>query len=290
VIEVTNAGDISAVVDELLVQILRRDKIVRRTNTLTDTLQAAGPHSGYRYMPGVRQYSAGVVADPGYGIVRVRFPAPMPLTEAFDAAATIITDAGRPLGALCAWELRSPEPFTERSFADFNEKYIDLLDRWGVVRGANPIARTNVCPTIAQVPEPSAEAFSFTNRVDTTMVEYVVSGSAEAPEGRGDYKDHAVAYRDVSADGLLAKIRFVVAEMRRRMTAMGVIDHPPRVVQVYTVHEVQRFLAEEVLEHLGNPGGVVWHPHRPPVVDLEYEMDCRRVGTERLLNPGLADD
>ena len=253
---------------------------------MTDTLHAAGPESGYRYLPGVWQYSAGVIADPGYGITRVRFPVPMPLTEAFDAAAKIITDAGRPLRALCAWELRSPEPFTGRSFVEFNEKYVALLDRWGVARGANPVARSNLCPTLARVPEPSAEAFSFTDRVDASMVEYVVSGSAEAPEGRGDYKDHAVAYQDVSADGLLAKMRFVVAEMRRRMTAMGVIDHPPQVVQVYTIHDVQRFLAGEVLGRLGNPGGLVWHPHRPPVVDLEYEMDCRRVGTERLLNLG----
>jgi hypothetical protein len=28
---------------------------------------------------------------------------------------------------------------------------------------------------------------------------------------------------------------------------------------------------------------VTWHFNRPPVVDLEYEMDCRRVHIERVV-------
>jgi hypothetical protein len=29
--------------------------------------------------------------------------------------------------------------------------------------------------------------------------------------------------------------------------------------------------------------GLTWHFNRPPVVDLEYEMDCRRVYIERVI-------
>ena len=29
--------------------------------------------------------------------------------------------------------------------------------------------------------------------------------------------------------------------------------------------------------------GLTWHFNRPPVVNLEYEMDCRRVHVERVV-------
>ena len=31
--------------------------------------------------------------------------------------------------------------------------------------------------------------------------------------------------------------------------------------------------------------GLTWHFNRPPVVDLEYEMDCRRVHIEHVVEP-----
>ncbi|MEV4132836.1 hypothetical protein AB0J72_11810 [Dactylosporangium sp. NPDC049742] len=31
--------------------------------------------------------------------------------------------------------------------------------------------------------------------------------------------------------------------------------------------------------------GVTWHPARPPVAGLDFEMDCRTVSTERLIDP-----
>jgi hypothetical protein len=68
---------------------------------------------GFRCVPSVFQYSAGVAALPGYEIRRVRFARPLPLVEGFDRAAALIRDAGRPLTAFCACELRSPAPFTE---------------------------------------------------------------------------------------------------------------------------------------------------------------------------------
>ena len=54
-------------------------------------------------------------------------------------------------------------------------------------------------------------------------------------------------------------------------------------MQLYTVRNVFPFLESElgkrgVLRH-----GLTWHFNRPPVVDLEYEMDCRRVHIERVV-------
>jgi hypothetical protein len=30
-------------------------------------------------------------------------------------------------------------------------------------------------------------------------------------------------------------------------------------------------------------GDMVWHPIRPPIVDLDFEIDCRGVGLERVI-------
>src|ERR1041384_5842753 len=106
------------------------------------TVFAAG---GYRYIPAVFQYSGGVAAEPGFEIVRARFHRPVPLAQGFARVEQGIREAGRPLTAFCACELRSGAPFTEEGFRAFNEVYAGTLKRWGVMTGdTNPVARSNV--------------------------------------------------------------------------------------------------------------------------------------------------
>jgi hypothetical protein len=38
---------------------------------------------GFRFVPGVYQYSAGVAAEPGFRVERIRFAEPVPLAEGF---------------------------------------------------------------------------------------------------------------------------------------------------------------------------------------------------------------
>jgi len=100
---------------------------------------------GYRFLPSVFQYSAGVAASPGYEIRRVRFRQPLPLAEGFDFAEQFIRTAGRPMSAFCACELRSPAPFTEQGFRAFNENYVGRLRTWGLLDGsANPVVAYDV--------------------------------------------------------------------------------------------------------------------------------------------------
>jgi hypothetical protein len=70
--------------------------------------------SGYRFLPSVFQFSAGVVALSGHAIERVRFRRPVPLKQGFERIERMIGEAGRPLASFCACELRSPAPFTEQ--------------------------------------------------------------------------------------------------------------------------------------------------------------------------------
>jgi hypothetical protein len=53
--------------------------------------------------------------------------------------------------------------------------------------------------------------------------------------------------------------------------------------QVYTVHDLYPFLAEEIVRRGVARAGLTWHYARPPVQGLEYEMDCRSVGRERVV-------
>ncbi len=238
---------------------------------------------GYRFVPGVFQYSAGVAALPGHRIVRVQFGDPLPLDEGFRRIKAIIDAARRPLTAFCACELRSPAPFTESGFAAFNKIYVDTLERWKIFDGkTNPVARSNVCPAISPPAEPSFHAFSYTETVEDTESSFVIAGSGEAPEGRGNYRDHIVRLGDTTPAGILEKARFVLGEMERRMGALGLGWKDTTATQLYTVHDIHPFLADEIVRRGAARSGLTWHYHRPPVVDLEYEMDCRGVRIERI--------
>src|SRR4029077_14464006 len=98
---------------------------------MINTIEAQ--NSGYRFVPGVSQYSCGVAALPGFALERVRFADPVPLRAGFARIAEILKSAGRPLTAFAACELRSPAPFTEEGFKAFNDIYIQTLIAWGVM-------------------------------------------------------------------------------------------------------------------------------------------------------------
>jgi hypothetical protein len=239
---------------------------------------------GYRYIPAVFQYSGGVAAEPGFAIQRIRFQKPLPLRAGFGEIARIVQGSGRPLTAFCACELRSPAPFTEEGFRAFNEIYVETLREWGLFNGSiNPVARSNVCPEIDPPAEPSFHAFCFTVPASDGARTCVVAGSGEAMEGGSTYRERTVRFGDTSPDAMREKARYVLGEMERRLRALGFNWSETSAAQVYTVHDIHPFLADEIVRRGAGDQGLTWHFARPPVRDLEYEMDCRAVATERVL-------
>src|SRR5918997_6594089 len=135
---------------------------------------------GYRYIKAVFQYSGGVAAQPGFEVERARFSRPLPLRDAYAAVEACLKAIGRPTTAFAACELRSPEPFTEQGFYDFNKVYVQTLERWGIYKdGVNPVARTNVCPEYDKPREPSLYAFSYTVPSAKTRGSFIVAGGGE---------------------------------------------------------------------------------------------------------------
>jgi len=241
---------------------------------MTDVIQFAP--GGYRYIKGVFQYSAGVSALPGYAIERVRLTKSVPLAEGFALVESHLASFGRPMTAFCACELRSPEPFSEQGFVDFNRHYVDTLERWGLFKDeTNPVARTNVCPEFAKPAEPSLHAFSYTIPMETDRDSFIIAGGGEAREGAGPYQNNIVRLRDISPEALVEKVRYVMAAMEGRLSALGFGWNDALSVQVYTVHDIGFLIAPVIISKCAPTAGVVWNFSRPPVINIEYEMDVR---------------
>jgi hypothetical protein len=238
----------------------------------------------YRFIPAVFQYSAGAAGLPGYEIERVRFDTWLPLAEGFARIAEHIEAAGRPLTSFCACELRSPAAFTDEGFRRFNEHYVKTLAEWGIYDGTtNPVARSNVCPEIDPPSEPSFHAFSFTRRSEGATPTFVIAGSGESQEGNASYAERTVRYRDLSPEGMAEKVRYVVGVMEKRMAEFGATWKDATETQTYTVHDIYPVFANAIVRRGAARAGLTWHFARPPVIDLEYEMDCRRVMLELVI-------
>lgn len=239
---------------------------------------------GYRYIEGVFQYSAGVAAEPGFAIERARFARPLPLDEGFAAVEAHLAAIGRPTTAFCACELRSPEPFSEQGFVAFNRQYVQTLERWGIYRdGVNPVARTNVCPEYDKPAGPSLYAFSYTVPASTRRDSFIIAGSGETLEGGKEYRDSIVRLGETSLDALRDKLRYVMDVMESRMRALGFGWQDASSTQAYTVHDIGPLVCEEIVKRGAAANGLSWHYCRPPVVNIEYEMDVRGAAREIVL-------
>lgn len=243
----------------------------------------------YRYIPAVFQYSSGVAAEPGFEIERARFATPLPLAEGYAAVEAYLRSIGRPTTAFAACELRSPAPFTEQGFYDFNKAYVVTLERWGIYtsgeRPLNPVARTNVCPMYNKPREPLMFAFSYTvpARPGASKGTFVLAGGGEALGSGKSHRERIICLDDTSPEGMRAKVLAVVEEMERRLRLLGFDWQSALSTQAYTVQNIGALVGEVLAARGACEGGLVWTYARPPVVDLEYEMDVRATARELII-------
>lgn len=244
------------------------------------------PQGNYRFLPGIAPYSCGVVSSPGFEIVFVTFQNPPPYRQGFERIADFLKSTGRSKIALCGISLRSPRPYSFPGFAAFNAEYADILKSWGLfVNGMNPIARTNVAPVINPPAESVLYGFSFSQpcAVDFPPT-FVVAGAGELPEEILS-REGIVALGDSSPAGLTIKSRFVMDLMESRLRGLGGDWPLVSTVNVYTAHSLTPLLPEVVLGRIGSASihGIHWHYSRPPIEEIEYEMDLRGTRTELTL-------
>jgi hypothetical protein len=92
-----------------------------------------------------------------------------------------------------------------------------------------------------------------------------------------------VRHGETSPDALREKGSYVLDEMERRLAAFDLSWADTTATQVYTVHDLHPFLADEIVRRGAARSGLTWHYARPPVRELEYEMDCRGVTSEHVV-------
>lgn len=250
------------------------------------------PSGGYRYIPALFQYSSGIAAMPGYVIERARFVHPPRLLDGFSAVEQHLKALGLPPMSFAACELRTPAPFTEQGFYEFNKAYVGTLERWGIYRGGdapvNPVARTNVCPVYGPPKEALLHAFSYAVPVrggdaKANHATFVIAGAGETSGSGTSYQDRIVRHGDTSPEGMRAKALCVVEEMERRLALLGLTWCDAGSTQVYTVQNIGHLVGELLASRGACEQGLSWTYARPPVQGLEFEMDVRRVARDILL-------
>jgi hypothetical protein len=233
----------------------------------------------YRFLPGIAPFSSGAIAMPGYQVVHATLRRPMPWRKGFELIDAHLKEQQRPRAALCAIELRIPAALTPDGFDSFNAGYQALLKEWELlVDGQNPIARTNVAPVVGAPSEASLYGFAYTAPSGSTMPTFVVAGSGET---RRDARGVPALVRagESSPDAMREKAAYVLGVMRDRLHGLGGDWVDVTAINVYTAHPIEPFLAGTILRGVGPAAihGVTWHLSRPPIIDIEFEMDMRGV-------------
>jgi len=229
---------------------------------------------GFSFLKGGSAYSAGVIADAGFTIEHIRLARPIALEAGFALVEAHLRAAGRPLAALCAIALRSPEPFTFAGFKEFNSGYVAALNAWDIpVDGINPVARTNVAPAVNPPSRPSLYSFAYTRQAENVPPAFVVSGAGELPEGIAGASD-IVRRGETSIEAMAEKTRCVLGLLDGRLRGLGANWSRVTATNIYTVHDVNALLPV-IMPHLGPAAqhGCIWYFSRPPIVGIEYEMD-----------------
>jgi len=240
------------------------------------------PKGSFKFAKGSGPYSSGAVAHDGYEVVRVIFN-PLPkLWDAFDIIEKHLKALNRPLHALCGMELRIPEALSIEGFNEFNQPYIDRLKEWGThVDGLNPVARTNVAIAVNPVTAPSVYGFSYTIPSDHKGKTFVIAGAGELRSSNLSGSE-IVSRGDTSTEGLRAKAKQVLSIMDRRLDSLGVTHADITQSNIYTVFNIAELMEDTIMPALHEAAhhGVRWHFARPPVIEIDYEMDMRGVRSE----------
>ena len=241
---------------------------------------------GYRFVPGIAPYSSGVVAMQGFEIVHVALQTQLPWHDGLNAARRYVEAKKLTCRNLCAVELRCPQPYTLEGFIDFNNQYRRLLNAWEMlVDGLNPVARTNVAPVVDPPREAMLFAFSYTRPSDLSRRTFVVAGGGELPDGELTER-RIVRVGETSPEALIEKAECVAEIMNSRMQGLGGSRELLTVLDVYTAHPLRPRLESVLVSRLPAIAsrGVHWFYSRPPIVDIEFEMDMRGVVCEEVVD------
>ncbi|MGY8823405.1 MAG: 2-amino-5-chloromuconate deaminase CnbZ [Candidatus Latescibacterota bacterium] len=242
----------------------------------------AHPDGNYHFLRGIDPYSCGVIADPGYEIVHATLAESLPWQQGFKRVEAYLNQLQLNPNALCGMELRSPKPFTMQGFVDFNKSYCSVLKEWGLyIDDLNPVARTNIAPMQNPPSEPQLHAFSYViANSEIQRKTLVVAGAGELTEGILE-TGRIINCGNTSPESMLEKATYVMQVMEERLLGLGGSWDLVDAIDIYTIYPLVDLLQQAILPKLGpaNRHGVHWYYSRPPIMDIDFEMDLHGVVT-----------
>jgi hypothetical protein len=233
------------------------------------------PKGNFQFLRGAATYSSGAVASPGYEVVHATFHPLPPLEKAYELVERHLKSHGRAMNALCGMQLRIPKALSFEGFGQFNQPYVEKLKQWSVhVDGVNPVARTNVAIEINPPGTPSLYAFSYTIPSDFGGKTFVTAGAGELRSGTD-----IVRRGDTSTEGRREKAEFVLSVMAGYLKQLEVGWGDVTATNIYTVFPLDPLMKGTILPALHEAArhGIRWHYARPPIIDIDFEMDLRGV-------------
>lgn len=241
--------------------------------------------AGYSFLEGIAPYSSGVIAADGYEITHITLAVLLPWEEGMHAARKYVESRGLSQWSLCGFELRCPQPHTMGGFIDFNAGYRAVLQDWDMyVDGENPIARTNVAPVLNPPSETMLYGFSVCQESQCSWNTFVVAGGGELVGGLR--KGAIVCEGETDKAAMLEKAGTVARLMKTRLDGLGANGQRLSTIDVYTAHSLYPLIEGAIAEEIGaiTQRGLQWFYARPPIIDIEFEMDMRGVQHERLVD------
>lgn len=139
-----------------------------------------------------------------------------------------------------------------------------------------------MAPVISAPSEPVLYGFSFTKPCGKDFPSTcVVAGAGELPEGLLS-REEIVALGDTSPHGIATKAQFVMDLMESRLHGLGLAWEMVSKANVYTAHSITELVPDVILRRMGAAAihGIHWHFTRPPIEEIEFEMDILATRTE----------
>lgn len=258
------------------------------------------PSGHYQFLPGTATFSSGAIALPGYAMVHATFRRPVALAAAFEAMQAHLASLGRPMQAVAGIELRCPKPFSFASFGAFGKVYIDLLKQYGLQlehegKPLGPAARSNLAPEPLSIAPSEVCVYAFTYSVPgvATHQQFVAAGAGElrpAPKSTGNQtvnsgtspRDLIVRLGETNGSAMREKAIYCMNAVADELAGLGTSWADCTAVNIYTVYPISGFLHDDILLPLGEAAihGIHWHYTRPPIEEIEFEVDARGVSSE----------
>jgi hypothetical protein len=234
---------------------------------------------GYQFLQGIEPYSSGVITVSHREIIHATLSRPVAWRQGLIGVRKYIEQRGLEHFCLCGVELRCPEPHPMSGFIEFNKQYRALLEEWDMlVEGENPVARTNVAPVVDPPNETLLYGFSYVEPSESSAPTFVVAGGGELPH-RELADQHIVRFGETSEAALLDKARCVVDIMRTRLSRLEANEQLLSSIRVYCAHPVHHALKDVIIPGIPDAArvGIQWFYSRPPIRNIEFEMDLRGV-------------